>query len=127
MLLKFSNGLKNFMYDSLVFYTFILLILFFSGLEYYKFKLCKIGKIIEVCQSEHGLEHLIRTRFKVELPNGQIVEAEAERCTMCTGQFKVGDEVNILKSKNNRFFIHLPLLSFKNRSCNTTRHLSRET
>ncbi len=115
------------MYDALVIYTFILLILFFSGLEFYKFKLCQVGKIIEVCQSEHGLEHLIRSRFKVKLPNGQIVDAEAERCTMCTGQFKVGDEVNILKSKNNRFTIHLPLLSFKNRNCHSTHRLSHET
>ena len=113
------------MYDSLVFYTFIALILFFSCLEFYKIKLRKIGHIVEVCPSD-GLEHFLRSRFRVKLKDGQIVEAEAERCTMCIGQFKIGDEVKLIQSKNNRYVIHLPVISLKSNTCKTARPVTRE-
>lgn len=105
------------MYNPIVLYTFIALVLFFTGLEIYKFRFYQTGFIVEIITSKNGLDNFIGSCYKVQLKTGQIVIAEAERCTVCMGQFRVGDEVKLLKS-TNKFYIHLPAFSLKkNRSC----------
>lgn len=104
------------MFDSLVLYTFVALILFFASLEIYKFKYYLKGKIVSFCNSGIGLDQLIVASMLVQLSNGKIVEAEAEQCTMCMGQFVIGDEVKLIKSKD-KYQIHLPLLSSKKKYC----------
>lgn len=104
------------MYDYLVLYTFFILMIFFLALEIYKFKYYIKGKIIEFCPSIIGLESLLNSQLKVKLENGQVVEAEAERCTMCMGEFQLGDEVRLILSRN-KYIVHLPLVFRKNKTC----------
>ena len=102
------------MYNTLVLYTFISLIIFFTVLEFYKHKCFLKGIIVEACQSNLGIDNLIGGQFLVKLENGQMVKAEAERCTVCMGQFSIGDEVKLIKSKD-KYMVHLPIFW---RKCN---------
>ena len=104
------------MYDSLVLYTFFVLVIFFLALEIYKFKYYIKGRVIEFYPSAIGLENLLNSQIKVKLENGQVVEAEAERCTICMGEFQLGDEVRLIQSRN-KYIVHLPLFFRKQNSC----------
>lgn len=104
------------MIDSLTFYTFIGLLAFFAFAEIYRAKFFIKGVIVEFCPSELGIEELIRSRLKVKLKNGQIVEAEAPQCTMCMGNLAVGDEV-LLSKKDERFIVNLPFGMKKKSNC----------
>ena len=104
------------MHDTIVFYTFVALILFFLAIELYKLKYNIKGQVLGFCRSESGLENFAGSRMKVELKNGTIVEAEAETCTMCMGEFCVGDEVRLIKSKD-KYFVHLSLFLPKQKAC----------
>ncbi|MEE4312082.1 MAG: hypothetical protein V2J62_09470, partial [candidate division KSB1 bacterium] len=95
------------MYDTLVYYTFILLLLFFFGIEFYKMKNYIKGEIIGFNQQDMLLGGMVGSRLKVQLKNGSVIEAEAERCTMCMGDFQVGEEVRLIKS-NDKYTVHLP-------------------
>ena len=105
------------MYNTLVLCTFITLIIFFTVLELYKYKFYLKGKVIGFRHPNIELENLIVSHLKIQLENGQTVEAEAERCTMCMGQFSIGDDVRLIKSKD-RYMIHLPITWRKKKSCN---------
>jgi len=83
------------MYNTLTFYTFIGLVIFFVAVEIYRSKFFIKGVIVEFCSSDLGIEDFILSRLKVQLKNGQVVEAEAYRCTMCMGNLSVGDEVSL--------------------------------
>ncbi len=104
------------MTDALTFYTFIGLLAFFVVAEIYRAKFFIKGVIIEFCPSELGIEELILSRMKVQLKNGQIVEAEAPQCTMCMGNLSVGDEVSLYK-KNERYIVNLPFGMKKKSKC----------
>ncbi len=95
------------MTDSLTFYTFIGLLAFFAFAEFYRARFNVKGVIIEFCPSELGIEEFIISRMKVQLKNGQVVEAEATSCTMCMGKLMVGDEVSLSK-KDERYIVNLP-------------------
>jgi hypothetical protein len=95
------------MYNSLTFYTFIGLVIFFVAVEIYRTKFFIKGMIIEFRSSDLGIEEFILSRLKVQLKNGQVVEAEASRCTMCMGNLAVGDEVSLLK-KDEQYIVNLP-------------------
>lgn len=97
------------MYDTLTFYTFLALIIFYVSIEIYRVKFFIKGTIVEFCHSDLGIDEFILTRMKVELRSGQLIEAEASQCTMCMGNLSVGDEVSLLK-KNERYLVNL---SFK--------------
>jgi len=102
--------------DSLVLYTFIALLFFFLSLEIYKYKFYLNGKIISFCDNGIGIDQLIVSSMLVQLTDGQIVKAEAEPCTLCMGQFSIGDEVRLIKSKD-KYQVHLPLLSSQKKTC----------
>lgn len=95
------------MYNSLTFYTFIGLVIFFVFVEIYRAKFFIKGVIVEFCSSESGIEEFILSRMKVQLKNGQVVEAEASQCTMCMGNLMIGDEVSLSK-KDERYIVNLP-------------------
>ena len=105
------------MHNTLVLYTFIALIIFFLALEIYKLKFYIRGTIVEFCSSKIGIDDLICSQLIVKLEDGQTVKAEAERCTMCMGQFSIGDEVRLIKS-NNRYVVHLPFNHHRSKICN---------
>ena len=105
------------MYNSLTFYTFIGLLIFFVSVEIYRAKFFVKGVIVEFCSSELGIEDFIMSRLKVQLKNGQVVEAEASRCIMCMGYLALGDEVSLSK-KDDRYFVNLPF-KLKNSSKNS--------
>ena len=102
------------MYNSLTFYTFIALVIFFVSVEIYRSKFFVRGVIVELCTSELGIEDFILSRLKVQLKNGEVVEAEASQCTMCMGNLSVGDEVSISR-KDNRYIVNLPFKLSKNK------------
>ena len=95
------------MYNSLTFYTFIALVVFFVTVEIYRSKFFIKGVIVEICSSDLGIEDFILSQVKVQLQNGTVVEAEASRCTMCMGHLAEGDEVALLK-KDGRYVVNLP-------------------
>jgi hypothetical protein len=101
------------MYNTITFYTFIGLVVFFVVVEIYRSKFFIKGVIIEFCSSDLGIEEFILSRLKVQLKNGQVVEAEASRCTMCVGYLALGDEVSLLK-KDERYVVNLPFKMKKN-------------
>jgi len=101
------------MYNTLTFYTFIALVIFFVAVEIYRAKFFIKGVIVEFCSSDLGIEDFILSRLKVQLKNGQIVEAEASRCTMCMGNLSVGDEVSLSK-KDERYIVNLSFKMKKN-------------
>jgi hypothetical protein len=72
--------------------------------------------IVEFCSSDLGIEEFVLSRLKVQLKNGQVVEAEASRCTMCMGNLVIGDEVSLSK-KDERYIVNLPF-KMKNSSRN---------
>ncbi|HEX9971865.1 MAG TPA: hypothetical protein VGD14_07325 [bacterium] len=94
------------MYNTITFYTFIGLVVFFIVVEVYRSKFFVRGMIVEFCSSDLGIEEFILSRLKVRLKNGQVVEAEASRCTMCMGNLALGDEVPLLK-KDERYVVNL--------------------
>lgn len=104
------------MNNTLVLYTFVALIIFFAALEIYKFKFYLKGKVVGFRNPSIGLGDLIISHLKVRLENGQTVEAEVERCTMCMGQFSIGDEVRLIKS-NDKYMVHLPFIMRKSKNC----------
>ena len=104
------------MYNTLVLYTFFALLIFFAALEFYKFKFYIRGKVVKVQHPNIGLENLMGSHFLVKLENGDTVNAEAERCTMCMGQFVVGDDVRLIRSKD-KYMVHLPLWGPKIKKC----------
>ena len=89
--------------------VFIGLVIFFVFVEIYRSKFFVKGVIVEFCSSDLGIEEFILSRMKVQLKNGQVVEAEASRCTMCMGHLALGDEVS-LSRKDDRYIVNL---SFK--------------
>ena len=101
------------MYQTLTFYTFLALAVFFITVEIYRAKFFLKGYITEFCPSDLGIEEFILTRLKVQLRTGQIVEAEASRCTMCLGNLSVGDEVSVSRS-HDRYVVNLPFQIKKN-------------
>jgi hypothetical protein len=101
------------MYNTLTFYTFIGLVIFFVAVEIYRSKFFIKGVIVEFCSSDLGIEDFILSRLKVQLKNGQVVEAEAYRCTMCMGNLSVGDEVS-LSRKDDRYIVNLSFRMKKN-------------
>lgn len=113
------------MTDSLTFYTFIGLLVFFALAEIYRAKLLVKGVIIEFCPSKLGIDEFILSRMKVQLKNGQVVEAEASSCTMCMGKLMVGDEVSLAK-KDERYVVNLPFRVTRKKgkriSCQLTIH-----
>ena len=104
------------MYDKILFITFISLVLFFLAIEIYRFKYSLKGTLINFSPSKLGVEELIVSRLQVKLRNGDIIEAEAMRCTMCLGHFSIGDEVQVTKSKD-KYLVNLPLKISKRKSC----------
>ena len=107
------------MYNSLTFYTFIGLVIFYVTIEIYRTKFFIKGVIVEFCSSDLGIEEFILSNLKVQLKNGQVVEAEVSQCTMCMGHLAVGDEVSLFK-KDERYIVNLPFnrKSKKSSRCN---------
>jgi len=96
------------MYNTITFYTFIGLVIFFVATEIYRSKFFLKGVIVEFYSSDLGIEEFIMSRLKVQLKNGQLVDAEASRCTMCVGYLTIGDEVLLFK-KDERYIVNLPI------------------
>lgn len=96
------------MFDWIVFYTFIGLVIFFVTVEIYRARNYIKGIVLEIPRSELGLAELISTTLKVKLNDGSIVTAEAMRCTMCMGNLTTGDQVFLTKSKG-KFIVNLPI------------------
>jgi len=95
------------MHDLIVFYTFVALIIFFITVEIYRARHYIKGSIVEIYQSPLGVENMISTRMKVQLRDGKVVDADAFRCTMCLGNFTIGDEVFLSRSKE-KYQVNLP-------------------
>lgn len=102
------------MYNTITLYTFLGLVVFFVFVEIYRSKFFIKGVIVEFCSSDLAIEEFILSRLKVQLKNGQVVEAEASRCTMCMGYLALGDEVSLFK-KDERYVVNLPFKIMKNR------------
>lgn len=100
------------MHDLIVFYTFVALIIFFVTVEIYRARHYIKGSVVEIYQSPLGGENMISTRMKVQLRDGKIVDADAFRCTMCLGNFNIGDEVYLSRAKD-KYQVNLPF-RFKN-------------
>ena len=102
------------MYNTLVFSTFVALVIFFVAIEIYRSKFVIKGVIVEFSHTDPGIDEFILARMQVRLQNGQVVQAEASHCTVCMGNLAVGDEVS-LSRKDDRYIVNLP---FKmKRSC----------
>ncbi|HDQ00481.1 MAG TPA: hypothetical protein ENN22_15045 [bacterium] len=95
------------MHDLIVFYTFIGLVIFFIFIEIYRAKNFIEGTIIAFNSPMLGIETMMSSTLKVELKNGQIVDAEAMSCTLCMGNFHLGDVVYLSLSKN-KYIVNLP-------------------
>ncbi len=95
------------MYDFIVFYTFLGLILFFIAVEIYRIKHYLKGNIVCIYPPQLGLENLLSTQMKIKLTDGREVDAEVFQCTICLGRFQVGDEVYLTRAKN-KYQINLP-------------------
>lgn len=104
------------MYELVLFYTFIGLVIFFVSVEVYRYKTGVSGILIEFYPSVVGIDELISSRMKVRLKSGQIVDAEAMRCTMCLGNFAAGDEIRLIRS-NNKYYVNLPFTLSKKKLC----------
>jgi len=102
------------MHNTVTFYTFIALVIFFVSIEIYRAKFFIKGIIVEFSTPELAIETFVLSRMKVQLQNGRVVEAEASQCTMCMGNLQIGDEVSLTK-KDGRYIINLPF-KFKNNS-----------
>ena len=98
----------------MIFYTFMGLIIFFVAVEIYRAKHYIKGNVIHIYPALLGVENLIATRLKIRLRDGREVDAEAFRCTICLGNFQVGDEVYLTCAKG-KYQINLPF-SFKKNS-----------
>ena len=107
------------MHDLIVFYTFIALIIFFIAVEIYRARHYIKGEVTYIYPSLLGIENLISGQMKVRLRDGREVDAEAFKCTMCLGDFCVGDEVSLTFAKG-KYQINLPFrLKGKTSACNT--------
>ena len=95
------------MYDLITFYTFVALILFFISAEIYRAKHYIKAVIIDIYSSPLGIQNALSTQMKVRLTNGSEVEAEAFMCTVCLGDFCIGDEVFLSRIKG-KYQINLP-------------------
>ena len=95
------------MHDLIVFYTFIGLIIFFVAVEIYRTKHYIKGNVIFIYPAPLGVENLISSQMKIRLNDGTEVDAEAFRCTMCLGNFNLGDEVYLTRAKG-KYQINLP-------------------
>ena len=105
------------MYDLITFYTFAALILFFISAEIYRAKHYIKAVIIDIYSSPLGIQNALSTQMKVRLANGREVDAEAFMCTVCLGDFCVGDEVYLSRIKS-KYQINLPFrLKRKTSAC----------
>jgi len=106
------------MHDLIVFYTFIALVIFFIAVEIYRARHYIKGIVVHIAAAPLGVENLISTQMKVRLQDGNEVDAEAFKCTMCLGGFSIGDEVYLSRAKG-KYHINLPFkLKRKTASCN---------
>ena len=105
------------MHDLIVFYTFIALIIFFISVEIYRAHHYIKGEVVHVYPSLLGIENSLSGQMKVRLRDGREVDAEAFKCTMCLGDFCVGDEVYLTRA-NGKYQINLPFrLKRKTSAC----------
>jgi hypothetical protein len=105
------------MHDQIVFYTFIALIIFFIAVEIYRARHYIKGEVVHIYPSLLGIENSISGQMKVRLRDGSEVEAEAFKCTLCLGDFSIGDEVYLTYAKE-KYQINLPFrLKRKTNGC----------
>ena len=95
------------MHDLIVFYTFIGLMIFFISVEIYRARHYIKGEVVSIYPSLLGIENSISGQMKVRLQDGREVDAEAFKCTLCLGDFCVGDEVYLTRAKG-KYQINLP-------------------
>ncbi len=116
------------MHNLIVFYTFIALIVFFISVEIYRAKNYIKGIIVGVQSNPLGIETMVNTTLHVKLNNGETVDAEAFACTMCMGNFSIGDQVYLSKSKN-KYIVNIPFRFTKktdhSRTCSDAKFINR--
>jgi len=95
------------MYDTVAFYTFLALILFFVATEIYRVTHHRKGTVVAFRPARLGVEEFILSRMEVQLSDGAIIEAEASKCTMCMGNIQIGDTVYITRT-NDKYLVNLP-------------------
>ena len=88
--------------------TFLFLIAFFFCAEAYQIIRRKEGHIVSFYDPLVPLADLLGTKAKVQMKSGEIVDAEILSCTLCLGNFQVGDRVFVCKNQD-KYVVSLPL------------------
>ena len=103
--------------------TFIFLIAFFLSVEIYQVLRRRQGRLLSIYSPDIPLGDLFGARARVQMSNGEIVDAEILSCTLCMGRFEVGDTLYVCKDKD-KYVVSLPFFSKKRDSrrglCNST-------
>ncbi len=80
--------------------TLLFLIILVGTAEIYRVKRGSRGVIVAVKESGLPAFVLPYMDVKVRLPNGNEITAQANCCTACLGQLKLGDEVRVFKGRD---------------------------
>ena len=79
----------------------------------------KEGRIVSFYDPLVPLADLLGTKAKVQMQSGEIVDAEIMSCTLCLGNFQVGDRVFVCQNQD-KYIVSLPLfmkMGRKKESC----------
>ena len=95
------------MHDLIVFYTFIALVIFFILMEIFRARHYIKGEVVQINPSLLGIENSLSGQMKVKLIDGREVDAEAFKCTVCLGDFNVGDVVYLTYAMG-KYQVNLP-------------------
>ena len=90
--------------------TLLFLIAFYFSIEIYQARSRQGGRIISFHDSPLPLRELLGVKARIELENGEIVDADISGCNLCMGRFEVGDRVYLCKRKDG-YIVSLPLLA----------------
>ena len=91
-------------------FTLFFLIAFYFSIEIYQVRKRQEGRIISFHDSPLPLGGLLGTRARVELGNGETVDADISACNLCMGRFEVGDCVYLCRGGDG-YVVSLPLLA----------------
>jgi len=90
--------------------TLLFLIAFYFSIEIYQARSRQGGRIISFHDSPLPLRELLGVKARIELENGEIVDADISGCNLCMGRFEVGDRVYLCRGKDG-YVVNLPLLA----------------
>jgi len=91
-------------------FTLLFLIAFYFSIEIYQARRRQGGRILSFHDSPLPLRELLGVKARVELENGEIVDADISGCNLCMGRFEVGDRVYLCQGKDG-YVVNLPLLA----------------